>query len=74
LREELKRRDLEFADAQDRFNAQVREIQDRQEVKQQLMVEELEGLKMQIKDELIAKTSQIDGEYEELQKEKDRLR
>jgi hypothetical protein len=43
-------------------------------VKQQVMVEELESLKMQVKDELIAKTSQLDGEYEELQKEKDRLR
>ena len=74
LREELKRRDLELADAQDRFNAQVREIQEGLEVKQQLMVEELEGLKMQVKDELIAKTSQLDGEYEELQKEKERLR
>ena len=43
-------------------------------MKQQLMVEELDGLKMQVKDELIAKTSQLDGEYEELQKEKDRIR
>jgi hypothetical protein len=38
------------------------------------MVEELESLKMQVKDELIAKTSQLDGEYEELQKERERLR
>lgn len=38
------------------------------------MVDELEGLKMQVKDELIAKTSQLDREYEELQKEKERLR
>jgi hypothetical protein len=38
------------------------------------MVEELESLKIQVKEELIAKTSQLDGEYEDLQKEKERLR
>jgi hypothetical protein len=38
------------------------------------MVKELESLKMQVKKELIAKTSQLDGEYEELQMEKERLR
>ena len=74
MREELKRRDQELADAQERHLAQLREIQDAQELKHQLMVDELEGLKMQVKDELIAKTSQLDREYEELQKEKERLR
>ena len=74
MREELRRRDQELADAQDRYNAQLREIQEGQEVKQQVMVQELESLKMQVKDELIAKTSQLDGEYEELQKEKERVR
>ncbi len=38
------------------------------------MVKELEGLKMQVKEELIAKTSKLDGKYEELQMEKERLR
>jgi len=34
------------------------------------MVEELDGLKMQVRDELIAKTSQLDGEMKSCRRKK----
>lgn len=60
--------------AEERMRERVLEIEQESNARQEALVQELESLKAEVTQELIAKSAQIEAEYEEVQQEKQRIR